>query len=157
MYTINDVNNDAAIIFKSIGFPDKKNEFWKYTNLKKFQSINMTEPQKFDLSQDSFTNFDNLSIPVITILNGKVMSYPQNKSCLLISEKFKNCSEIFYNSFIPNDDSIVQNNPFLILNSAHFSDGIHMNMKSKSNADNNVIIRIITDGAKDNFTLSESV
>ena len=53
MYTINDVNNDAAIIFKSIGFPDKKNEFWKYTNLKKFQSINMTEPQKFDLSQDS--------------------------------------------------------------------------------------------------------
>ena len=27
MYTINDVNNDAAIIFKSIGFPDKKNEF----------------------------------------------------------------------------------------------------------------------------------
>ena len=154
MYTINDINNDAASIFKSIGFPDKKNEFWKYTNLKKFQSINMTEPQKFDVSQDSFENFDSLSIPVITILNGKVMSYPKNKSCLLISEKFKNCSENFYNSFIPNDDSVVQNNPFLILNSAHFSDGIYMKMKSESNTDNNVIIRIITDGKKDNYQTS---
>tara|TARA_B100000965_G_scaffold214923_1_gene179698 strand:+ start:1508 stop:2725 length:1218 start_codon:yes stop_codon:yes gene_type:complete len=156
MYTINDINNDAASIFKSIGFPDKKNEFWKYTNLKKFQSINMTEPQEFDLSQDSFKNFDSLSIPVITILNGKVMSYPKNKSCLLISEKFKNCSKFFYNSFIPNDDSVVQNNPFLILNSAHFSDGIYMKMKSESNADNNVIIRIITDGKKDDYQTSYS-
>ena len=60
MYTINDINKGAASIFKSIGFPDKKNEFWKYTNLKKFQSINMTEPQEFDLPQDSFENFDSL-------------------------------------------------------------------------------------------------
>ena len=154
MYSINSINHDAAKIFKSVGFPDKKNEFWKYTNLKKFQSINMTEPQKFDLSQDSFENFGSLSILVITILNGKVMSYPKNKSCLLISEKFKNCSENFYNSFIPNDDSVVQNNPFLILNSAHFSDGIYMKMKSESNTDNNVIIRIITDGKKDNYQTS---
>ena len=154
MYSINSINHDAAKIFKSVGFPDKKNEFWKYTNLKKFQSINITEPQKFDLPQDSFKNFDNLSIPVITILNGKVILYPKNKSCLLISEKFKNCSKFFYNSFITHDDSVVQNNPFLILNSAHFSDGIYMKMKSESNTDNNVIIRIITDGKKDNYQTS---
>ena len=148
MYSINDINNDAAKIFKSVGFPDKKNEFWKYTNLKKFQSINKSKPKKFNLSKKSFKEFYDISIPIITILNGKVISYPKDKSCSLLLDKFKNCSKIFYNSFIPNDEMIFKNNPFLILNSAHFSDGIFLNMNSDFN---DVVIQIITDGKKNNY------
>ena len=92
MYFINDINNDAAKIFKSVGFPDRKNEFWKYTNLKKFQSINKSKPKKFNLSKKSFKEFYDISIPIITILNGKVISYPKDKSCSLLLDKFKNCS-----------------------------------------------------------------
>jgi len=151
MYSINNINNEASKIFKSVGFPKKKNEFWKYTNLKKFKSINISEPKSFELPINSFKEFGDVSIPVITILNGKVISYPKNKSCLLISDKFKNCSENFYNSFIPDNDKASHNNPFLILNSAYFSDGIYM--KIKNNFDN-IIIRIIADGTKDDYQAS---
>ena len=70
---------------------------------------------------------------------------------MLISDKFKNCSENFYNSFIPDNDKASHNNPFLILNSAYFSDGIYM--KIKNNFDN-IIIRIIADGTKDDYQAS---
>ena len=36
MYSIDKINNTADKIFDLIGYPDKRNEFWKYTNLKKF-------------------------------------------------------------------------------------------------------------------------
>ena len=153
MYSIDNINHDALNFFKSVGFPNKKNEFWKYTNLKKFQSINFSEPKFFELSSNYSKAFEDLSIPIITILNGQIISYPKNKSCLLISDKLKDCSENFYNSFIPVNDGIVQNNPFLILNSAYFSNGIYLKMQ---NDFNNVIIRIISNGEKDNYQSSYS-
>ena len=148
MYSINNINQDALKAFKSVGFPHKKNEFWKHTNLKKFKSIKFYEPTEFNFPDNSFRKLEDFGIPTITILNGKVISFPKEKSCFLLSDKLKNCSKIFYDSFRKIDDETVRNNPFLILNTAHFSNGIYLKMK---NDFDNVLIRIISNGTGDEY------
>ncbi len=153
MYSITDINNRASKVFKSVGFPNKKNEFWKYTNLKKFQSINFDECKNFDESSKVSNELDELSIPTITILNGKVISYPKREECLLISDKLKNCSKEFYNSFFSFNNRDAENNPFLVLNSAYFSNGIYLKI---NNIFSDVIIKIISNGEKDEYKSSYS-
>ena len=74
MYSIDNINSTADKIFDLIGYPDKKNEFWKYTSLKKFKSLKFTKPLKFDINFDSLITYNGLSIPTVTICNGKVIT-----------------------------------------------------------------------------------
>lgn len=152
MYSINQINNSADKIFESVGYPDKKNEFWKYTNLKKFKSLNLIDPSNYNINLESISAFKELYFPTITIYNGKIVSLPKNEYCLLISERFKNCSKDFYESFI-NKQDIVKNNPFLILNAAHFKEGASVTLDDKFK---NILIQIINDGENDNYKTSFS-
>ena len=153
MYSIDKINNTADKIFDLIGYPDKRNEFWKYTNLKKFKSLKFIKPSKFDINYDSVSTFNDLSIPTITICNGKVISYPKNESCLLISDKLKKRSKDFYESFISNENDNYKNNPFLILNSAHFKDGVYLKLDNKFK---DILIKIINDGECNDYKTSYS-
>ena len=38
MFSIDEINEKAFKKFQNIGYPNSKNEFWKYTNLKKFKT-----------------------------------------------------------------------------------------------------------------------
>ena len=153
MYSINQINKDALKVFESIGFPHEKNEFWKYTNLKKFKSIQFSESKNFEISSDNALDLKELNFPTITILNGKIISYPKKKSCYLLSDKLKNCSQNFYKSLNQFDQSTIENNPFLILNTAHFSDGIYLKM---DNNFDNILINIISSGSSSDYESSYS-
>ena len=37
MFSIADINKQAQEKFNKVGYPSSKNEFWRYTSLKKFQ------------------------------------------------------------------------------------------------------------------------
>ena len=61
-----------VIFILIVGFPHQKNEHWKYTNLKKFQSLKFSQPNNFNYSKNNFNCFDSLNIPTITIINGQI-------------------------------------------------------------------------------------
>ena len=49
--SINSINQEALKFFNKNGFPHQKNEFWKHTNLKKFQSLKFSQSNSFDYPQ----------------------------------------------------------------------------------------------------------
>ncbi len=98
--SIKSINQKALKIFNQTGFPQQKNEHWKYTNLKKFQSLKFSQPNNFNFSKNNFNDFDFLNIPTITIINGQIDSIPEFEGIDLLSNKLDNCSNELYNSFI---------------------------------------------------------
>ena len=142
--SISNINEKALKIFNKNGFPNQKNEYWKHTNLKRFQSIKFSKPNNFDYSKNHFNHFDFLDIPTITIVNGKIASHPKSKQVDLLSNKLEDCSNDFYNSFSINNPELVKNNPFLVLNTAYFSNGIYLKMNKNFD---NVLIRIISNNS----------
>jgi len=151
--SISNINQKALKVFNKHGFPHQKNEYWKHTNLKKFQSLKFLQSNNFKHSKDDFNDFDSLDIPVITIINGKIISYPKDKEIDLLSKKLKNCSDCFYNSFSVDNLETATNNPFLVLNTAYFSDGVYLKMNQNFN---NVLIRIISNNSSKKLESSYS-
>jgi len=151
--SISNINQKALKVFNQYGFPHQKNEYWKHTNLKKFQSLKFSQSNNFKHSKNNFNDFDSLDIPVITITNGKIISYPKDKEVDLLSKKLQNCSDYFYDSFSVNNSEIAANNPFLVLNTAHFSDGIYLKMNKDFN---NVIIRLVSNNSSKELESSYS-
>jgi len=139
--SINNINQKALKFFNKNGFPHKKNEYWKHTNLKKFQSLKFSKSNSFDYPKVDIDNFYSLDIPTITIVNGKIMSCPKSNEIDLLSNKLQDCSNIIYDSLsIENSESAI-NNPFLVLNTAYFSDGVYLKMNQNFD---NVLIKIIS-------------
>jgi len=151
--SIQSINQKALKIFNQTGFPHQKNEHWKYTSLKKFQSLKFSKPNNFNFSKNNFNWFNSLDIPTITIINGQIESMPKFKEIDLLSNKLDSCSNELYNSFSIDDLSIAQNNPFFVLNTAHFSNGIYLKMNQNFH---NVLIRIISNNTSENFESSYS-
>ena len=56
--SISNINAKALKIFNKNGFPNQKNEYWKHTNLKRFQSIKFSKPNNFDYPKNHFNHFD---------------------------------------------------------------------------------------------------
>ena len=151
--SINNINQEALKIFNKNGFPHQKNEFWKHTNLKKFQSLKFSKSDSFDYPKVDIDNFYSLDIPSITIVNGKIISCPKSKEIDLLSNKLKDCSNIFYNSLSIENSKSAVNNPFLVLNAAYFSDGIYLKMNQNFD---NVLIRIISNNSSKELESSYS-
>jgi hypothetical protein len=126
--SISSINEKALKVFNTNGFPHKKNEYWKHTNLKKFQSLKFSKSNHFNYSKNHFNDLDFLDIPTITIVNGEIVSYPKSKEVDLLSNKLEDCSNDFYNSFTINNSKLATNNPFLVLNTAYFSNGVYLKM-----------------------------
>ena len=148
MFSISDINKQAQEKFKKVGYPNSKNEFWKYTNLKKFKSLDFIESdnKKFDIKQSFGFNLD---IPCITIYNGKIISYPKNKNCSLLSDKLKNCNNLFFDSLLTHNRDDIENNPFLILNNANFENGIYIDLDQSFGE---VQIRMISDSKTQDYS-----
>ena len=94
MFSIADINKQAQEKFNKVGYPSSKNEFWRYTSLKKFKSLDFISIENKENDIKHSFSF-NLDIPCITIYNGKIISYPKNKNCSLLSDKLKDCDNIF--------------------------------------------------------------
>tara|TARA_Y100000766_G_scaffold56532_1_gene46005 strand:- start:2638 stop:3846 length:1209 start_codon:yes stop_codon:yes gene_type:complete len=150
MFSIDEINEKALKKFEDIGYPDSSNEFWKYTNLKKFKTLDFIKPNYNSYDKNHTFNFE-LNIPTITIYNGKIMSYPDNKNCVLLKDKLKNCSDSFYNSIFSHKEKEIENNPFLILNNANFKNGIYINLNSNMNQ---LKIRIISSNNSNDYASS---
>ena len=151
--SINNINQEALKTFNKNGFPHQKNEFWKHTNLKKFQSLKFSKSNSFDYPKVDIDNFYSLDIPSVTIVNGKIISYPKSKEIDLLSNKLKDCSNIFHDSLSIKNSKSVVNNPFLVLNTAYFSDGICLKMNKNFD---NVLIRIISNNSSKKLESSYS-
>ena len=145
--SIKSINQKALKIFNQTGFPHQKNEHWKHTNLKKFQSLKFSQPNNFSYSKNNFNYFDSLNIPTITIINSQIKSTPKLKGIDLLSNKLDSCSSNFYDSFNIDNLNSAQNNPFLVLNTAYFSNGIYLKMNKNFD---NVLIRIISNNTSEN-------
>ena len=151
--SINNINQEALSFFNNNGFPHQKNEYWKHTNLKKFQSLKFSKSNNFDYPKDYIDNFYFLDIPTITIVNGKIISSPKSSQIDLLSNKFQDCSDIFYNSFSIENYKSATDNPFLVLNTAYFSDGVYLKMNKNFD---NVLIRIISNNSSKKLESSYS-
>ena len=84
--SINNINQEALSFFNKNGFPHQKNEFWRHTNLKKFQSLKFSKSNSFDYPKSDIDNFYSLDVPTITIVNGKIVSSPKSKEIDLLSK-----------------------------------------------------------------------
>ena len=151
--SISNINQEALEFFNKNGFPHQKNEFWRHTNLKKFQSLKFSKSNSFDYPKADIDNFYSLDIPTITIVNGKIISSPKSKEIDLLSNKLQDCSNIIYDSFSIQDSESAANNPFLVLNAAYFSDGIYLKMNQNFD---NVLIRIISNSSSKKIESSYS-
>tara|TARA_B110000014_G_scaffold264231_1_gene264291 strand:- start:2833 stop:4035 length:1203 start_codon:yes stop_codon:yes gene_type:complete len=145
--SIRSINQKALKIFNQTGFPHQKNEYWKYTNLKKFKSLKFSQSNNFNYSKNNFNYFEFLDIPTITILNGKIISLPQHLEIDLLSNKLEDSLSGFHDSFSFDDLNQAKNNPFLVLNTAYFSNGIYLKMNQNFD---NVLIKIISNNTSEN-------
>jgi len=145
--SIKSINQKALKIFNQTGFPHQKNEYWKYTNLKKFKSLKFSQSNNFNYSKNNVNYFEFSDIPTITILNGKIISLPQDLEIELLSNKLEDSSSEFHDSFSFDDLNQAKNNPFLVLNTAYFSNGIYLKMNHNFD---NVLIKIISNNTSEN-------
>ena len=136
------INQEALKVFNEIGFPPKNHEDWKYTNLNNFHSNQFSKADNDIISDKYKTNFSNYN-KIITI-NGKpnidisfdeiIIDYISNmigKDSKI--DNFFNISKSYYS------------NPFLILNTAYFSDGIYIKIPKNLNIDKPLYLLSISD------------
>ena len=138
LVSLNLINKNALDIFNCYGYPNKNNEDWKYTNLKKFQSFNFSKPENFIQSKRKY-NFDDLGITTINIVNNKIM-FDNKPNILTLKTLFDDKSNKIYKNFIDISSKIAKSNPFFILNSANFTDGVFIKLDSKMK---NVLINLV--------------
>ena len=136
--SLNLLNKNALDIFNCYGYPNKNNEDWKYTNLKKFQSFNFSKPENFVPSKRKY-NFDDLGITTINIINNKIM-FDDKPNILTLKTLFDDKSNKIYKNFIDINSKIAKSNPFFVLNSANFTDGVFIKLDSKMK---NVLINLV--------------
>ena len=115
---------------------------------KKFKSLDFINIENKENDIKHSFSF-NLDIPCITIYNGKIISYPKNKNCSLLSDKLKDCDNIFFDSLLTHNRNDIENNPFLILNNANFKNGVYLDLDKKFDK---VQIRMISDNKNKDYS-----
>ena len=132
------INKNALDIFNNYGYPSKKNEDWKYTNLKKFKSLNFSKPKNFISSKKKY-NFDDLGITTVNIINNTI-TFKNEPSISRLKKILNDKNNKIYNKFFDINTEIAQSNPFFVLNSANFNDGILIKINNNMK---NVLINLI--------------
>ena len=143
---ISEINQSAINIFNKFGYPTKKNENWKYTNLKKFQNQNFNTSSNFEISKSCGINLTN-SIN-LTMINGKPIInkndnnlYVESISDIISLKKDKkHLFEIKKKDF---------KNPFLVLNTANFKDGFYIRIPKMSKTKILIYLLSISDDSTD--------
>ncbi|MBK8983643.1 MAG: Fe-S cluster assembly protein SufD [Ignavibacteria bacterium] len=156
--SLNQLRTDAMSVFEKLGFPVKKMEEWKYTNL----SPVMNHDFKFspDLSGSDFTQADidkyifsagnvNLLIFINGIFNSELSSVISNNENIFIgsiSEGMKNHKQIFEKHYSKYAD--YRNRSLAALNTAFSPEGAFIYLKKNTELSTPVHILNISDSKK---------
>ena len=121
--SIQKINQAALKMFNEVGFPHPNHEDWKYTNLKNFHANKFSKSNNSIIPNEYKNNFSNYN--QITTINGKpIIDLNCNQIDIdYISNIISKTPDVINSFDISNKD---YNNPFLILNTAYFSDGIYI-------------------------------
>ena len=140
--SISTINKQAFKIFDKVGFPDPKHEDWKYTNLNDFHSYKFSKSDNHTISNEYKNNFYDYD-KIITI-NGKPnIDLKHDKVTIDYISNILNNSSDHADLFNISDKDY--NNPFLILNTAHFSDGIYIKVPKNIFLDKPIYLLSICD------------
>ena len=143
---INEINQSALNIFDKFGYPTKKNENWKYTNLKKFQNQNFNTSSNFTISNSYGMNLTN-SIN-LTMINGKpIINENNNNLCIQSISDLINLKKDEKLSFDIKKKHY--KNPFLVLNTANFKDGFYIRIPKMSQPESFIYLLSISDDKED--------
>ena len=138
------INKAAQEVFDTIGYPTKKDEHWKYCDLSSFKSKSFRISESFssDNKQLLFNNRNHFN--TLVIINGKLIIKD-------IVDKDKKIEINTISNILKNDNSLLHSlkhtdlsNPFLIMNSAQLSDGVHIKIPKNMLCDGPIYITSIS-------------
>lgn len=129
---------DAFDDFNRLGFPTRKDESWKYTNVSSFTRASLNPlffPQThLDIKKSDFRYYEHIKANKLVVVNGSFQSHlseiledPADVTISSVSEAITSRNphfEQYFNTLAQNDQEI-----FTALNTAMFGDGIFIHVK----------------------------
>ena len=158
---VHDIRSKSIKGFEKIGFPDRKNEFWKYTPIKKVLSEELTVFKKkrhlidFDKVKDFFLGgIESYKIILIDGAYDPLWSNTSHKGvdiCILSSvlenDKYSNIISKYYNKLSDTKES------FSLLNSSFSKEGAYIHIPKNIELDKPIEIIHINSGGESSLML----
>ena len=158
---IHDIRSKSIKEFEKVGFPDKKNEFWKYTPIKKVLNEELTIFKKkrhlieFDKVKDFFLGgIESYKIVFIDGMYDPLWSNTTHKGadiCILSSvlenKKYSNVISKYYNTIVDSKES------FSLLNTSFSKEGAYVNIPKNIELDKPIEIIHINSGGESSLML----
>ena len=158
---IHDIRSKSIKEFEKVGFPDKKNEFWKYTPIKKVLNEELTIFKKkrhlieFDKVKDFFLGgIESYKIVFIDGMYDPLWSSTTHKGadiCILSSvlenKKYSNVISKYYNTIVDSKES------FSLLNTSFSKEGAYVNIPKNIELDKPIEIIHINSGGESSLML----
>lgn len=129
---------DAFDDFYRLGFPTRRHESWKYTNVSAFTRASLNPlffPQAhIDIKKSDFRYYDHIKANKLVVVNGsfqkhlsEILEDPDQVNIMSVSEAIQSGNTCFEKHF----NSLAQNNTehFAALNTSMFGDGIFIHVK----------------------------
>ena len=146
-----DIRNRAKDIFSQIGYPSKKEEMWKYTNISNFNNCMSDNSNKSDykLSDSSFLK-ESFNI---IISNGQLISQDTKIDGVTIkSYKEIADSSTYEGKFLQLSD--FTNSGVIAHNTAAFSDALHITIESNQIYGGNLFLNSNTNTYETDLTVT---
>ena len=158
---IHDIRSKSIKRFEKIGFPDKKDEYWKYTPIKKILNEQLTIFKKkrhlieFDKVKDFFlSGIESYKIVFVDGMYDPLWSETTHEgsdicilSSVLESEKYSEHILKYYNKLIDKDES------FSLLNSSFSKEGAFIHIPKNIDLDKPIEIIHINSGGETSLML----
>ena len=158
---IHDIRSKSIKRFEKIGFPDKKDEYWKYTPIKKILNEQLTIFKKkrhlieFDKVKDFFlSGIESYKIVFVDGMYDPLWSETTHEgsdicilSSVLESEKYSEHISKYYNKLIDRDES------FSLLNSSFSKEGAFIHIPKNNDLDKPIEIIHINSGGETSLML----
>ena len=158
---IHDIRSKSIKRFEKIGFPDKKDEYWKYTPIKKILNEQLTIFKKkrhlieFDKVKDFFlSGIESYKIVFVDGMYDPLWSETTHEgsdicilSSVLESEKYSDHISKYYNKLVDKDES------FSLLNSSFSKEGAFIHISKNIDLDKPIEIIHINSGGETSLML----
>lgn len=160
---IHKIRQDAISVFEKLGFPVKKMEEWKYTNLNTVTKNHYRQiliPQTSKITEDDLKNIPlpegNLNL--LVLVNGRYSSRLSN----IITENDGVYIGSFASAYGKSHELIIKhfakyadykNHSMVALNTAFASDGVFVHIPKNVNVDEPIVVVNIADSSEDNILL----
>lgn len=154
---INNIKLDAKKYFELLGFPTRKQEDWRFTNINPIISneYNLVEDKELYLSNEDVQKFliPDLKANILVFINGK---YSKQNSKIIsgndkvfigtLKETEKSKKELFEKYFAKAAD--YKTDGFTALNTAYTDNGVFIHITRKNELSEPILILNITDSSK---------